>query len=505
MTTLFSCETDDREALLNEVRQIAPFCGPPLSMGGWPEIDDHVDHPTQWVAPCARTTRSVTVAWQAPVRSTVVAHGDDDQVIEVLTRCERLDKAYFSRLMLSHPLRMLCVAWGFFEKETPRLMGHMAELGWGCFFKGAGHDHFASPRWLEHGPWLLERHGDVTYVQLYDLALEGDAAWEQGQRAMLRLSEGFFSRFGFSEVPIPGTYGPETRTFTITKTDQGVSQIELWRFCLLRCTQRDDEAEPIEHVRVVFTEERDARRHLHELWLRGLECWALLADGRRVRLDLDYQPPARILPEWVERHLGLSPSGPYAAAVPAFGPTPAPGEGPGISPEGVRLSLGLSSLVGPLAPKERRQLLAALVRYRSRIGLRDVPARADGAGPRVAFAGLVDLGQPAELDPPLAATEAALAATEPVVDVFLPLELIGLSLPSILVSHEFPSQAPLRASDLGAAAEGPGAKLVGAMVLPVEDVLARVTALNRQDLRCAEELLSLCAKHRLIVSALPRP
>lgn len=502
--TILSCEVFDREALIKTMRAVPPFDQPPLSLSGWPDLSDEIEHPSDWVGPCVQPPRRVIAGWETPERSTVVSRRNDDQVIEFLTRCERLDKAFLLRLAQAHSFCVMCVGWEFFY-DAARLMCHAARLGWGCFFKGAGHDHFASPRWLEHGPWLLERHGDVTYVQLYDLALEGDAAWEQGQRAMLRLSEGFFSRFGFSEVPIPGTYGPETRTFTITKTDQGVSQIELWRFCLLRCTQRDDEAEPIEHVRVVFTEERDARRHLHELWLRGLECWALLADGRRVRLDLDYQPPARILPEWVERHLGLSPSGPYAAAVPAFGPTPAPGEGPGISPEGVRLSLGLSSLVGPLAPKERRQLLAALVRYRSRIGLRDVAARAEGADPRAAFASLVDLGQPAELDPSLAATEAALAATEPVVDVFLPLELIGLSLPSILVSHEFPSQAALRASDLGAAAEGPGAKLVGAMVLPVEDVLARVTALNREDLRCAEELLTLCAKHRLIVVAVLRP
>jgi len=39
----------------------------------------------------------------------------------------------------------------------------------------------------------------------------------------------------------------------------------------------------------------------------------------------------------------------------------------------------------------------------------------------------------------------------------------------------------------------------------VDDALARVTALNREDLRCAEDLLTLCAKHRLIVVAVPRP
>ncbi|MCU0650179.1 MAG: hypothetical protein MUF00_19485 [Gemmatimonadaceae bacterium] len=464
-------------------------------MIGWFQ-DEPVEQPKDWIRQSVRATETVFVRWESLERSVIVINARDEKILKVQTQRAHLDKAFFLRLVATESVRVLVASWESFQ-DAARLMGHMTHLGWGCFFKGAGHDHFASPRWLEHGPWLLERHGDVTYVQLYDLALEGDAAWQQGQHAMVRLSEGFFSKFGYTEVQTFGSYDLPSRSFTIVRTDQGVSQMDLWDYCLVRAMCRDDEAEPIEHIRVVFTEERDARRHLHELWLRGIECWALLADGRRVRLDLDYQPPARILPEWVEQHLGLPPSGPYAAAVPLSGPAPAPATGTRSS--GVRLSLGLSSLLGPLTTEERRQLLAALVRYRPKVGLRDVPARADGADASAAFAGLVDEGEPWNADLPLAATQAALEATEFVVDVFLPLELIGLSVPSILVPHEFPSQAPLRATDLGAAALG--AKLAGAVVLPVDDVLARVCALNRQDLRCAEQLLTLCGKHRLIVVA----
>jgi hypothetical protein len=49
----------------------------------------------------------------------------------------------------------------------------------------------------------------------------------------------------------------------------------------------------------VFLEEQNAERHLHELWLRELECRAVVG-GREVRLDTDYHP-APDKPEWVRR------------------------------------------------------------------------------------------------------------------------------------------------------------------------------------------------------------
>jgi hypothetical protein len=158
-----------------------------------------------------------------------------------------------------------------------------------------------------------------------------------------------------------------------------------------------------------------------------------------------------------------------------------------------------------MSQEERRRLLSVLVGYRAERGLRDVPARAESAEAAGAFAGMVDLGEPSPFDTELEQTEAALATTPFVVDVFLPPERIGLSLPAILVDDDFPSQAPIRPGDLGPAAKSAtGARLIGAMVLPVEDVLARISALGRQDLQCAEDLLTLCAKHRLIVIATKR-
>jgi hypothetical protein len=395
------------------------------------------------------------------------------------------------------------MTWDYFE-HARRLMWHL-QLGWGCLFKGKGHDLFVSSRWLEHGPWLLERYKeDITYVQLYDLAAEGEAAWQQGWRAMERLSDGFYTPFAITYAEMEGLYSSEDRSFSIVKTDRGIAPFEMDHLCLIRATRRGDATQPVERVRVTFTEERDARRHLGELWLREIECWALLADGRRSRLDLDYAPPPRVVPDWIERHQGLPVSGPFAVPVLSDAPPPAPGVGPGLDAQGFRLSLGLSTLTGPLSADERHRLVSVLASYTPH-SLVDTPARTEGADAPRAFAERVDVGTPHRWDRPPTEAEAALAAAPFVVDVFLPPERVGLSLPAVLVSAEFPSTAPIRPADLGPAATGPGAALVGAMVLPVADVLARISALNRQDLQCAEILLELCAKHRLIVVATQRP
>jgi hypothetical protein len=503
MKTRFSCQTTDRKIFLEELRKLSPFGGTPTDMTDWPGLGDVTEKPLDWIDLGLRATTSPIVSWAGPPESFLILKSRDEQITEVIAREHRLGLDSFLPMMQAQPIEVLCMAWDYFDKAG-RLMGHQL-LGWGCLFKGKGHDYFVSPRWLEHGPWLLERHNpDITYVQLYDLAVEGEAAWQQGRRAMERLSDGFYTPFAITFIETHGTYSVEDRSFSVLKTDRGISPVEMGQLCLIRATRRGHATQPVERLRVTFTEERDARRHLAELWLREIECWALLADGRRARLDLDYSPPPRILPEWIERHQGLPVSGPYAAPVLPDTPQHEPGDGPGLDAEGFRISLGLSTLTGPLSEDERRRLLSVLASYCPN-SLCDTVGRAESADAGSAFAGLMKIGRPHRWDRPPAETQAALLTAPFVVDVFLPPERVGLSMPAVLVSAEFPSQAPIRPADLGPAAAGPGAALVGAMVLPVADVLARISALGRQDLQCAESLLELCAKHRLIVVATQRP
>jgi hypothetical protein len=503
MTMEFSCKTTDRKALLESLHILEPFGNTPRRMSGWPALGDEVQNPEHWINQSLSAKRRVSVSWDEEFGSFINIRNEGDQITEVIASGHRLGLDYFLLMMQSQPIEVLCMVWDYF-RDADRLRGH-TQLGWGCLFKGKGHDYFVSPRWLEHGPWLLERHDpDITYVQLYDLAAEGEGAWQQGRRAMVRLSDGFYTQFAITYEETRGTYSPDDRSISVVKTDRGITPFEMDHLCLIRAKQRGHATQPVDHLRVIFTEERDARRHLHELWLREIECWALLADGRRARLDLDYSPPPRILPEWIERHQGLPVSGPYAAAVLPDAPPPEPGDGPGLDAKGFRLSLGLSTLTGPLSADERHRLVSVLASYTPH-SLCDAPGRAEGADAGRAFAERVDIGPPHRWDKPPAEAQAALLTAPFVVDVFLPPERVGLSMPAVLISAEFPSQAPIRPADLGPAASGPGAALVGAMVLPVADVMARVSAMNRQDLQCAESLLELCAKHRLIVVATHRP
>jgi hypothetical protein len=503
MKQRFSCQTTDRRQLLEELRKLAPFGDRPIEMSGVPSLGDVIEGPETWIEPSLSAKQRASVSWDEEFQFYINIRNEDDQITEIIAGSHRLGLAYFLSMIQSQPIEVLCMAWEYFEDAT-NLMSH-TRLGWGCLFKGRGHDSFVSPRWLEHGPWLLERYEpDITYVQLYDLTAEGEAAWQQGRRAMERLSDGFFTTFAITFIETQGTYSPADRTFSVVKTDRGITPVEMGQLCLIRATRRGHATQPVDHLRVIFIEERDARRHLHELWLREIECWALLADGRRARLDLDYSPPPRILPEWIEQRQGLPVSGPYAAPVLPDAPLPEPGNGPGLDAEGFRLSLGLSTLTGPLSADERHRLVSVLASYTPH-SLRDAPGRAEGADAIRAFAERVDIGPPHRWDKPPAEAQAALLTAPFVVDVFLPPERVGLSMPAVLVSAEFPSQAPIRPADLGPAASGPGAALVGAMVLPVADVLARISALGRQDLQCAESLLELCAKHRLIVVATQRP
>jgi hypothetical protein len=73
--------------------------------------------------------------------------------------------------------------------------------------------------------------------------------------------------------------------------------------CSANCALRleHEETQPatgrIERIAYVFVDEGDARAHLHELWLRELECWVADDRGKR-RLDLDYHPVPSP-PAWV--------------------------------------------------------------------------------------------------------------------------------------------------------------------------------------------------------------
>jgi hypothetical protein len=210
--------------------------------------------------------------------------------------------------------------------------------GWACAFRGRGHDQLVSRRWLNFGPWrVIRRPNDLTVVQFHDLDADPKTAGEQAQPGWERMGWsatcGYVGTdFPFSSRGVSGLYAPSARKLEIVIPPGGrVEQWHMLEACAVRTrhhiTERrifsvaDDAStphggvrasaistsvepftpsQPIDQVAFVFTEEADARAHLHELWLRDLECWVVDGDGRR-RMDEDYEPPSPVKSEWVRR------------------------------------------------------------------------------------------------------------------------------------------------------------------------------------------------------------
>ncbi|MGE5094748.1 MAG: hypothetical protein ACM3SO_06390 [Betaproteobacteria bacterium] len=177
-------------------------------------------------------------------------------------------------------------------------------LGWACAFKGAGHARLVSRRWLDHGPWLLARGpNDTSFVQFHETDADSDTAFAQAMPGHLRM--GIDDKGGFIQSDyvythkIAGIYIAAERRLAIPVHGRTVSQAEMLDACATRLYQALGAGQRIDSIGYVFADEENARSHLHELWLRELEC-RTMASGRETRLDATYRPPV-VKPDWVVR------------------------------------------------------------------------------------------------------------------------------------------------------------------------------------------------------------
>jgi MoxR domain in the MoxR-vWA-beta-propeller ternary systems len=384
-------------------------------------------------------------------------------------------------------------ARGSFSGFAPK---EIAMTVFGVRFRGKGHERLVSRRWLEHGPWLVRRiENDTTCIQFHDADADVETAWAQTARAHDRMGishiGGYLQHDYVFHSTIGGLYKAADRTLTIVRSGEPLEQVEMLDLCALRAQMRAGAKPPIDRVRVLFMEERDARRYLHELWLRELECWCIDAQGREVRLDDGYQPE-RIVPEWVERVEGRAPR---------------------VASPQVQLSLGLASLLadpeGDLPGDwNRDELLLHILDWmeqetrpagyevREVLGARlsRLVKKAGETGDLVVRA-FDDVGGAMAADQ-AAPLLARARAVRPQVELPFDPERLGLSLPAIIVPDPYPRQQPIKF--------GQGHPLDGVIVHQVSDVLARVRSLNREDLRDTEALLRLCADDRFVLSATSR-
>jgi hypothetical protein len=178
--------------------------------------------------------------------------------------------------------------------------GHV-QHGWACGFRGAGHERLVSRRWLDFGPWRKQTTGDTSWVEFHDLAADAKTALLQAQPGWERMGisdSGGFIQSGFIYTDdVGGVYDAEARKLKlIVPASAGVSQRKMLEMAAVRRDPRIQRDMPIDRIAFIFVDEAKARLHLHELWLREHECWAIV-EGQEVRLDAAYAPqPAK--PDW---------------------------------------------------------------------------------------------------------------------------------------------------------------------------------------------------------------
>lgn len=183
------------------------------------------------------------------------------------------------------------------DYQAPRIGPGHYDLGWGCAFKGEGHRHLTSRRWLDQGPWKLIRGAnDLSFVQFHALDAEPEQALAQARPGHEALADpqsgGLVYREREVSHTISGTYEAAGRVLKVPVLGRKVSSAEMMDY---RWAERHGLIEtpgPLERIAFVFLEEDEAAPHLHELWSRGFECW-VVRSGQEVRIDDDYEPPER--------------------------------------------------------------------------------------------------------------------------------------------------------------------------------------------------------------------
>jgi hypothetical protein len=175
--------------------------------------------------------------------------------------------------------------------------------GWGCAFKGVGHDRLVSRRWVEFGPWrLLRGENDLSLIQFHDLDAPPQVALAQAKPGHTTMgiddAGGFLQQPYVFETTFSGLYDATEQALRIIVTGRETPAVEL-RDARAAVKQGALSADrPLKRLLYVFTNPQEAQRTLHALWLRELECWTIV-DGVEQRLDDRYTPVPQP-PAWVK-------------------------------------------------------------------------------------------------------------------------------------------------------------------------------------------------------------
>lgn len=266
------------------------------------KLDDQAMVPTtgRWLSAVDRAESSLLAGWgEQGVITMQKQHG------VVLLRCPRghLDPGQLVDALEEVPFELgttdtLHPEWrdGSLGQiyEAPRFSGMHLSHGWACLFKGRGHEQLVSRRWLDFGPWRLScGNNDLSLVQFHEWTCDAATALSQARPGHERM--GISDIGGFIGSPhkvihdATGLYYPKHRQLHISVLGREVSQREMLDICASRLYQTLGPERPLGTVAYVFMDEAEARAHLHELWLRGLECRTFV-DGKEMELTFSYRP-----------------------------------------------------------------------------------------------------------------------------------------------------------------------------------------------------------------------
>jgi len=164
--------------------------------------------------------------------------------------------------------------------------------------KGAGHRRLVSDRWLDYCPIKLTRRGDLSFVQFHDLKADAATSLQQAKLGHVALSseaQGGFIKDGYLlRHDFDGVLEEGRGVLKVSVLGRALSPREMLDACAVR---GEVKGKRVDNVGFVFLDETEIGDHLHQLWLRGLECWTI-RNGRELRLDDAYAPPPPAPPAW---------------------------------------------------------------------------------------------------------------------------------------------------------------------------------------------------------------
>lgn len=298
MTIRLSLAGPDLIKLIEQVQACAPFDN---------TIPDHMeceylDQPptTQWASQLPQTTEDFTVTWGDeinPRQSLKYTPGASIHVeLDLPLEPQRVQDWLVALDFEIAVFATLHDEWREIDPDyvPPALPTFHYPFGWALALKGSARKRIVSKRWLAYSPGHVEQRDDMIFVLFHDPTADAATSLAQAKPAHVAFSsdaEGGFIKDGYLlRHDFKGVYDEKTGVLKIAVLGRSITSREMLDACALRLEGDLPNGKTVKNVAYVFLDETEIREHLHQLWLRGLECWTI-REGKEVRLDKDYIPP----------------------------------------------------------------------------------------------------------------------------------------------------------------------------------------------------------------------